>query len=1102
MARMNTKDATPARGRLSRYLSAQRRNPTAGGVAVAIVLLPILLPVAAMKKLSPKQAKPAPRAKTKPQEPTVSHGQIIAQTALKEIAGLKGQPGPTRALRIVEAAHSKGAKFNKGDYFKLITAALTAGRFEVAQTFLEIGVSKGIAPESAARLRFEIARARGDFEEALAIFDDEPALASKISVQTIGRQMFELGVPFHEMGAKLTASYGEDAAKEFMARYERDRTRAGMLEAATTAPSDFTTRRKENRFRPTSRKPMERYLSNRTYDNFTRYVTTAFKGADAALVEKLERHACERFPNSIIAAKLRICAAQFEGRTPAPLDRAKIKNAVRWHDAVSDDKHPVRSGALAFNHQRVIGLTFYKDDVDLFGPYLRHHHSLGIRHFLIVDNKSETPPEVPADLRDVVDVRVVSCDDSYFGSRYGVSWLNAIVQELPADWCFYSDIDEFLVLPGGENGAEIISTLKQLDAAGAEACSADMVDVFDSKYLRGASPSNELTDHNLFLAQRLYYHSIDAPFWFGSGGVRRYTHLTKTPLIRLDAGLQFTSNHKTTPAHMAPFRAALLHYKVFSNRNLIGLDAEGVRAHGSIADRSDACVARHIQFALHNDLRPDDLPFVCPADQRTFDRIGVFSNVLDAAALDSHSSSSAKPTLPHADRNLAQIIAALLAIRGRSERQAMRQIFAEFRHRMSMPWVGTGLMLIAALSLADRALAKRVSRVFKAQLARHQSPEELELSAKIISAVAEVDRQIALQLTRDLASLSSSHRANLMSLLVKLGHWEELSNDLSWAGLPDNLRMNAALRTARVHRNWDHCYDILDAELASDAPLNGNLLTTVNALPVPEARDAYRARLLARSLEGGDDRPTFAIRTAFALLSKSDDTDAFVWHWQRYRHRLSAQARRYFQRVYEHRCHGRTWDTVLCVGLSKTGTTSLTEYARQHGMLCAHWTNPFAGALIDESDLTLFDLVTDIPVTYFVRRNPKLRERKLISTERDYASWERSFLNHHVFSNALPAPDYDQLRSLIEYGGNSNYDPQYSEIYREIYFKLPTLKENFDDHMAWVDELERHAGQNMLRIRLGEDNVGPRVAEFLGFEAHADDYPHSNRSRLKAKTDA
>ena len=78
--------------------------------------------------------------------------------------------------------------------------------------------------------------------------------------------------------------------------------------------------------------------------------------------------------------------------------------------------------------------------------FLKHYRSLGVRHFIFVDNGSED--EFQKIVKNDADVSVWYTDASYKKSNFGMHWLNHLLRNYGSKhWCVVCDPDEFLVFP-------------------------------------------------------------------------------------------------------------------------------------------------------------------------------------------------------------------------------------------------------------------------------------------------------------------------------------------------------------------------------------------------------------------------------------------------------------------------------------------------------------------------------------------------------------------------------------------------------------------------------------------------------------------------------
>lgn len=110
-------------------------------------------------------------------------------------------------------------------------------------------------------------------------------------------------------------------------------------------------------------------------------------------------------------------------------------------------------------------------------PYFfEYYRSLGVAHFLIVDNDSD---DGALDyLADQPDVSVWHTKASYKKSRYGVDWLNWLQSRYGHDhWCLVVDADEFLIYPYCDT-RPLRALTDWLDASSIKSFSAMLLDMY------------------------------------------------------------------------------------------------------------------------------------------------------------------------------------------------------------------------------------------------------------------------------------------------------------------------------------------------------------------------------------------------------------------------------------------------------------------------------------------------------------------------------------------------------------------------------------------------------------------------------------------------
>lgn len=237
--------------------------------------------------------------------------------------------------------------------------------------------------------------------------------------------------------------------------------------------------------------------------------------------------------------------------------------------------------------------TIRRDDILLFASlrneitrlpeFLAHYRSLGVGHFLIVDNDSD---DGGTDyLRAQPDLSVWRATGSYRAARFGMDWLGALLfRHGHGHWCVTVDADELLVYPDCTR-RDLRHVTAHLDARGIAGIGALMLDLYPSGPLGGAdaSPDAPLTARLPWFDAGPYRCRVMQPRrnrW-AQGGVRERAFyadcpdqsptLNKLPLIRWHRRMVYVnSTHSMLPPHLNDLydgpgdmrlSAALLHGK-------------------------------------------------------------------------------------------------------------------------------------------------------------------------------------------------------------------------------------------------------------------------------------------------------------------------------------------------------------------------------------------------------------------------------------------------------------------------------------------------------------------------------------------------------------
>jgi len=105
-----------------------------------------------------------------------------------------------------------------------------------------------------------------------------------------------------------------------------------------------------------------------------------------------------------------------------------------------------------------------RNEFDRLDAFLEHYRSLGVRHFLVVDNGSEVGSA--EFLQTQPDVSLWVTHASYRQSRFGVDWLTWLQIKFGHNhWCLTVDADEFLEF-SGRPSKDLNALIAHLDQKG------------------------------------------------------------------------------------------------------------------------------------------------------------------------------------------------------------------------------------------------------------------------------------------------------------------------------------------------------------------------------------------------------------------------------------------------------------------------------------------------------------------------------------------------------------------------------------------------------------------------------------------------------------
>lgn len=205
---------------------------------------------------------------------------------------------------------------------------------------------------------------------------------------------------------------------------------------------------------------------------------------------------------------------------------------------------------------------------------LRHHRQLGVNRFFVLDNGST---DGTFDLLGAErDVHLFSTTDSFAQSRYGMTWLNALLDEYGSGcWALTVDADELFVYPHSEQ-VKLRRFCRYLDHSGAQAVFCLLIDMYGEGDVRSVSyrPGKSLVDACPYFDSMGYrdFKADYPPFIQIYGGPRgrvliergyKPPTVSKVPLIKWQKGFRYTigTHGFMPPLNMSNVQGALLHFK-------------------------------------------------------------------------------------------------------------------------------------------------------------------------------------------------------------------------------------------------------------------------------------------------------------------------------------------------------------------------------------------------------------------------------------------------------------------------------------------------------------------------------------------------------------
>ncbi len=997
---------------------------------------------------------------------------------------------------------------------ELILALMRAGRPQEARA--RAAAFHDARPGDARCLALEVETARldGDARRALAAlrhWHHREAL-KQFRPSQLATIIHAVGLAPAEAVALLGGWLGSEAAWDHLAPLYLP-LRTGRDDLATVQAAPAAGLRRPDA-RQQLRGKLAQFLSDRSYPAFEAMVLGNVGTLDEAGMRKLLRLAEARFPNSRMALQLKSCLG---GGIPS-LSPEENAFAFPWRIVLPNSDTSLIGQLAGRPWRRLVCAVMVRDEEEMLPAFVAHYRALGVESFIVIDDGSAIDPADVLRDQSGVEITVIRARGEFVATRHGMYWINEIMESSLCDWLLFVDCDEHLLFPGSGE-VKLPQFLDHLDSRGETAVHAPMVDVFDEGFASGGAISGRIQDHRLFAAELRRERTLFPPWHAVSGGVRGHEiYLTKTPLVKASAGVRYLTNHHVSECRSSATTAALVHLKIFRDRELFAVSPGEVMLHSRVRHRGLVCVKRHVDMAQLRMEPGAGQAFHAPLSPQRLLQLGYMAADPDwrksigyplprdrmSPALAVHRRSLA--ALPHLSRMtlgelpLADVLRQLHWAAASGSRADLRLLLSAHVSRIGPREVALALLLFTAEVLGKDVVARRLLDSLLARLEADPAGFRIHPVTRIALALDPGRSACGPLLDAMWAQGEAPPEVNHLRSLARIWRGEYRSSlEILQKGDPlrDDRSMQLYLRTLQGLREWDLYGEVLSTAIdMGRVQPQRQLLVHINIYPNAGRRQELLARFRALMDPSAPDYKAEAMSVYLAVTHLLGRHDDFETLYDSYLDRLPVPSRRFFDRMRAAARGAPPVNRAWGIGLSKTGTTSLHEFCARAGLASAHWLNPILITLLDRRDGDLFDFICDSTVTALARRDGVPPGRKVIATTRNYASWSRSFMLHFQQTFGAPGISFEAMQDILYGKAMTAWGRQWHEIHHELYFRFRSLAESYDYHHEWLRTLARERGDDYLELPIEAPNAEKVavVRRVLGIEGGPVDYPHANRA--------
>ena len=175
--------------------------------------------------------------------------------------------------------------------------------------------------------------------------------------------------------------------------------------------------------------------------------------------------------------------------------------------------------------QPIFLLCVFRDEDLLLEYFVQYYRSLGVTHFIMVDNGSTDPgPSYLASLENI-NLMLYRTEESYRDAEFGTRWVNDLLQEhCVGQFCFTVDVDELFWFDSRKY-ATLHNLVSAMELSGHNAVPSVLLDMYPEKTNNHYRRGQDFLTHSPFFDKFNETHyeiraTLYQTFYFLVGGVR------------------------------------------------------------------------------------------------------------------------------------------------------------------------------------------------------------------------------------------------------------------------------------------------------------------------------------------------------------------------------------------------------------------------------------------------------------------------------------------------------------------------------------------------------------------------------------------------------